>query len=68
VTDEKKNGHLVGLSQKPKSWDDFMVEREQPKDQEREADDDFMEERSVLLDDGRGTLRNGQQYFTKVRR
>ena len=45
-----------------------MVEREQPKDQEREADDDFMEERPVLLDDGRGTLRNGQQYFTKVRR
>ena len=67
MADEKVNGHLVGLSQKPKSWDDFfaspvrvtddfMAEREQPKDKEREADDNFMKERPVLLDDDRGTL------------
>jgi len=51
----------------PKNWDDyfatpvrvtddFMAECEQPKDQEREADDNFMKERPVLLDDDRVTL------------
>ncbi len=56
MIDEKENGHLFGLSQTPKSWNDFMAECEQPKDQEREADDNFMKERPVLLDDDRVTL------------
>ncbi len=67
MTVKKKKEYPDGLSQKHKSWDDyfvspvrvtddFMAEREQPKDQEREADDDFMKERPVLLDDDRVTL------------
>ena len=56
---EKANGHLVGLSQSPKSWDDcfaspvqvtddFMAEHEQPNNREREADDDFIVSRQLL--------------------
>jgi len=72
MTDEKANGHLVGLSQKPKSWDDFfaspvritddfMAECEQPKDQEREANDDFVKEHPDLLDDGPGYCQHKDQ-------
>ena len=64
---KKTKEHPDGLSQKPKSWDDFfaspvrvtgdfMAEREQPKNQAREADDDFMKERPEVLDDDRATL------------
>ena len=67
MTDEKENGHLVGVSQKPKSWDDFfdspvcvtndfMVEREQPIDQARGAGNKFLKERSALLDDDQVAL------------
>lgn len=67
MTVKKKKEHPDGLSQKPKSWDDyfaspvrvtddFMAEHKQPKDQEREADDDFMKKRPELLDDDRVTL------------
>ncbi len=70
MTDRKENGHLAGLSQKPKFWDDFfgstvcvtddfMAEREQPKDQEREAGNKFLKECSALLDDDQVALLNG---------
>ncbi len=67
MTVKKTKKHQDGVSQKPKSWDDFfaspvrvtddfMVEREQPKDQERGAGGDVMKEGPELLDDDRLTL------------
>ncbi len=67
MTDERTKEHPHGVSQKPNFWDDFfdspgsvtddfMAAREQPEDQERGTDDDFMKERPEILDEDRVIL------------